>query len=171
MTGATPGSNSGTGFKATYVTGLTDVSTVDVEGVGTLRYANGNMYKWVKFDNGTGGLAAIAGAACEYFEATGYSNNIVTRDSTDGGYVGAGVFVSVPADGSYCWIQIGGVMTLTSALEATALKADTLMMGTDGALTKWNANTTSAAAATVARVPVAQVLNATGPIVNLTFSW
>jgi hypothetical protein len=41
-------------------------------------------------------------------------------DLTDTQEIGAGVVTSVPADGEYCWLQISGIATLTTALTAGA---------------------------------------------------
>jgi len=83
----------------------------------------GKVYKFVKFNNGAGNVAAVAGNVCYYYAVSGASagqTTEVTMDVTDSGGIGAGVFQSVPADGEYCWIQIKGVATITTALSAGA---------------------------------------------------
>lgn len=85
--------------------------------------SGGKIYKFVKFNNGAGNVAAVAGNVCYYYAVSGTSagqTTEVTMDVTDSGGIGAGVFQSVPADGEYCWIQIKGVATLTTALSAGA---------------------------------------------------
>lgn len=166
----TPGSNAG-GWKSSFITAITETSATDLEGVGTVRFEGGKVYMWVKFDNGTGNVAAVANYAAEWYGETGWSTRTVTRDSTDGGYVMAGVFMSVIADGEYGWIQMRGPVTMGTTLETTALRNAALMCGTDGALTKWIADGTIA---TAPRFQVAQVLSvttATAPIINLNLPW
>ena len=166
----TPGSNNG-GIKTSFVTALTDTSTVDLEGVGSKRFEAGKVYIWVKFDNGTGNVAAVSGMGAEWYLEEGHINYIVTRDSTDGGYRLAGSFVSVPADGEYCWIQIKGPITWATTFETTAIANNALMCGTDGALTKWIADGTIA---TSPRMQIAQVMSVTtaaSPRVLLNTPW
>jgi hypothetical protein len=84
---------------------------------------DGKVYKFVLFNNGVGNVAAVAGNVCYYYAVSGASagqTTEVTMDLTDTQEIGAGVFQSVPADGEYCWIQIKGVATLTTALTAGA---------------------------------------------------
>jgi hypothetical protein len=80
-------------------------------------------YKYVLFNNGVGNVAAVSGNVAYYYAVSGASAGQyteVTMDLTDTQEIGAGVFQSVPADGEYCWIQITGVATLTTALTAGA---------------------------------------------------
>ena len=80
--------------------------------------AGGKIYKFVKFNNGVGNVAAVVGNVCYYYAVSGTSagqTTEVTMDLTDSGGIGAGVFQSIPADGEYCWIQIKGVATVTTA--------------------------------------------------------
>ena len=111
--------NSGDGF------GVGDVYTADT----------GKVYKFVRFDNGTDNVAAVAGNVCYYLAATGAETNTVTSDLSSSDNIGAGMFMSVPADGSYCWIQTKGAATLTTALTAGANgNALTAAGATDGTL-------------------------------------
>ncbi len=100
--------------------------------------AGGKIYKFVKFNNGVGNVAAVVGNVCYYYAVSGTSagqTTEVTMDVTDSGGIGAGVFQSVPADGEYCWIQIKGPATLTTALTAGADgNALTAVGATDGTL-------------------------------------
>ncbi len=105
-------------------------------GVGDL-YASpdGRIYKFVLFNNGSGNVAAAVGNVCYYLAETGAETGTVTSDLSDSSYIGAGVFQSVPADGEYCWIQIKGYATLTTALTAGADgNALTPVGATDGTL-------------------------------------
>lgn len=101
----------------------TETSASDVHGVGTIRWVLNKCYKWVQYNNGAGAVAAAAGNVVFYYGVSadavtgGYENQVVTADLTDA-YLGAGVLQSAPADLEYCWIQIKGPATLTTALAA-----------------------------------------------------
>lgn len=115
----------GTGVKQIYETGIADTSSSDKEGVGTLRYEGNKVYKWVKYNQGAGSIAAVAGNVVYYYGVSGdavtggYEDSVVTMDRTDG-YLGAGVLQAIIADGEFGWIQIKGPATLTTALTAGA---------------------------------------------------
>lgn len=84
---------------------------------------NGKVYRYVKFNNGVGNVAAVAGNMSYIYAVSGTSAGQtaeVTMDLTDTQGIGAGAFQSVPADGEYCWVQAKGVATLTTALTAGA---------------------------------------------------
>ena len=84
---------------------------------------DGKQYKYVKFNNGAGNVASVAGNVAYYYAVSGASageTTEVTMDVTDSGGVGAGVFQAVIADGGYGWLQTRGVATLTTALTAGA---------------------------------------------------
>ena len=133
-------------WKHTFVTrNLTDTDAADLEGVGTIRFVDGKLYKWVKFDNGAGDVAAVANQVCCYVVDSGYFASTVTSDTSVGGIV-AGIFTSVIADGEYGWIQIKGAATLAIAIEssndgspAAAADDDPLCIGdADGTLRRQN---------------------------------
>lgn len=95
----------------------------------------GRVYKFVLFNNGTGNVAAVAGNMCYYVAETGAETWTVTSDLSDSNNIGAGMFMSAPADGEYCWIQVAGPATLTTALTAGADgNALTAVGATDGTL-------------------------------------
>lgn len=77
-------------------------------------------YKFVQYDTGAGSVAAVSGNVAYYYTLDGYKNNQVTSDLSDSVEIGAGVLQSAPTDGQYCWIQITGAATLTTALTAGA---------------------------------------------------
>jgi hypothetical protein len=91
---------------------------------GTVAQAHdGKWYKYFLFNNGVGNVAAVAGNVAYYYAVSGTSAGQLTTctmDLTDTQEIGAGVFQSVPADGEYCWLQIKGSATLTTALTAGA---------------------------------------------------
>jgi hypothetical protein len=65
----------------------------------------------------------VAGNVAYIYAVSGASAGQLTTctmDLTDTQEIGAGVFQSVPADGEYCWLQIKGSATLTTALTAGA---------------------------------------------------
>lgn len=99
---------------------------------------DGKQYKYVKFNNGVGNVASVAGNVAYYYAVSGASageTTEVTMDVTDSGGVGAGVFQAVIEDGGYGWIQTRGVATLTTALTAgTDGNALTAIGTTDGTL-------------------------------------
>ena len=111
------------GIKKVFQTLLADTHTTDKEGVGTLRCEGNKVYKYVKYNNGAGDVASVAGDIGYYYgidanaSTGGYENNVITADFTDA-YLGAGVFQAVIADGSYGWIQIKGPATINTALTA-----------------------------------------------------
>ena len=132
--GQTLGSRDG-GWKSSFTTSLTETANYDKEGVGTHRYENGNVYKWVKFNNGAGNVASVKGDVAYYYLAGGAQDDEVTMDLSDSVNVGAGVFQAVIADLEFGWIQIKGKAVLTTALTAGADgNALTAVGATDGTL-------------------------------------
>lgn len=99
---------------------------------------NGKSYRFVQYDTGAGPVAAVAGNFCYYYAPSGASagaTGVVTSDLSDSAAVGAGMLLSAPGDGDYCWIQTGGQATLTTALTAGADgNALTPVGATDGTL-------------------------------------
>lgn len=102
------------------------------------RDGSGIKYKFVQYDTGAGAVAAVAGNFCYYYAPGGTSagaTTVVTSDLSDSAGVGAGVLLSAPGDSEYCWIQISGPATLTTALTAGADgNALTPVGSTDGTL-------------------------------------
>ncbi len=54
------------GAKKIFQTKLTDTSTTDKEGVGTLRWEGNKCYKWILYNNGAGSVASVAGGVGYY---------------------------------------------------------------------------------------------------------
>lgn len=98
----------------------------------------GKVYKFVQYNTAAGPVAAVSGNVCYYYAPGGVSagsTTVVTSDLSDSAGVGAGVLQSAPANGEYCWIQIKGPATLTTALTAGADgNALTPVGATDGTL-------------------------------------
>lgn len=99
---------------------------------------DGKVYKFVQYDTGAGGVAAVANQMAYYYAPSGASagaTTVVTSDLSDSAGVGAGMLLSAPGDTEYCWIQIAGPATLALALTAGADgNALTAVGSTDGAL-------------------------------------
>lgn len=102
---------------------ITSVSSTPVAKLGSIAMlANGKVYKYVKYDDGTGNLDLAAGDVVHYIDDTGYGANTVGADISDltGKGIPAGVVpAAVTADASYFWIQIKGAATLAVALESS----------------------------------------------------
>ena len=115
------------GTKTVFITRLTDSSTTDKEGIGTIRWEGGKAYKWVLYDDGTANLDILAGDFVNYLAATGYALATVVADTADADATtpfGAGVVAAtaVTVTGTYMWIQIKGSVTLT--LDPTGTPGD-----------------------------------------------
>lgn len=128
----------GASLTATYTSAqLTGSESGKAPGVGD-RYVDnsGKVYKFVQYEAGTGSVAAVANNIVYYYGTTGASSaTVVTSDLSDSVNVTAGMLMSAPADGEYCWIQTGGVATLNTALTAGADgNALTAVGATDGTL-------------------------------------
>lgn len=112
------------GIKKVFITPLTDVSTTDKEGVGTIRFEGNKIYKYISYSNEAAAVAGVAGEVAYYVADTGYGASDVTSDLSASGVAGrevaAGVLQAALADNEYGWIQIKGLATLTIALTAGA---------------------------------------------------
>lgn len=91
--------------------------------LGTVVQADdGKRYKYVKYEAATAAVAGVAGEVAYYAtiavgDATG---TIVTSDLSDSLEVGAGVLQAALTDGTYGWVQVSGIATLSIALTAGA---------------------------------------------------
>lgn len=116
-----------------YITGIdpTVVSTGDPEFTpGTLGLnADGKMYKYVVYDDGTATLDLVTGDVLYYVDVTGYAADTVTADVSDstGAEIGAGVVLAtVTVDGSFFWIQIRGIATVAVTIGGTPADGNAL---------------------------------------------
>ena len=128
-----------------YITGMdvTNTRTAD-QGPeftpGTLgQTSNGKIYKYVKYLNDAGAVAAVAGNIAFYTKddvaGEGYENHVVTSDLSESYNLGAGVLQAVIPDAGFGWIQIRGYALITPALSAGADgQALTAIGATDGTL-------------------------------------
>ena len=102
------------------VTSVSDTAEFRLGQHGAVIGSPTKLYKYVQYDTGSVGTAAVAGEACYYYTLDGYKNNQVTSDLSDSIEIGAGVLQAVMTDGQFGWIQISGPATLTIALTAGA---------------------------------------------------
>lgn len=102
--------------KVLFATDLTETSTTDIEGAGTIREdAQGNTYRWVKNTHS----AAFAVASLVVYD--GATKSQVTIPATASLYNGAGAVLAASfASGSYGWIQCKGVGTVAVLVSNTA---------------------------------------------------
>ena len=82
--------------------------------------SDGKVYKYIKYEAGAAAVAGVAGEVTYYAtvavgDATG---TIVTSDLSDSDAVGAGVLKAALTDGSFGWVQVSGIATLSIALTA-----------------------------------------------------
>ena len=122
------------GQKVVWAGAVTDVHTNQKEVIGSTRFHGMKVYRYYKFENGTGSVAAVSGNIA-VFKAT--TQDIVTSDVSDGdtNKVAAGMFVSVPAAGQCCWLQVRGPATVNQAGISGADGAGWQPHSTDGMLT------------------------------------
>lgn len=78
-------------------------------------------YKYIKYEAATAAVAGVAGEVAYYATvAVGDATaTIVTSDLSDSLSIGAGVLQASLTDGTYGWVQVKGVATLTIALDGT----------------------------------------------------
>lgn len=109
-------------LRQVFATKLDETWTDTAKGdpVGQIRWEGNKCYKSLQYDTGAGAVAAVVGNVAYYYTLDGYKNNQCTSDLSDSIELGAGVLQSAPADGAYCWVQIKGPATLTTALTAGA---------------------------------------------------
>ncbi len=94
----------------------------------------GNRYRYVKFDNGTGNVAAVAGGAVHWFAldpAAATPLWTVTSDQTDALMTVngvAGILGNIMTDQFHGWIQIGG--RVNAQVAAGVAIGDLLVGGT-----------------------------------------
>jgi hypothetical protein len=102
------------------VTSVSDTAEFRLGQHGAVIGSPTKLYKYVQYDTGSVGTAAVAGEACYYYTLDGYKNNQVTSDLSDSVEIGAGILQAVMTDGQFGWVQIKGPATMTIALSAGA---------------------------------------------------
>jgi hypothetical protein len=89
-------------------------------------------YRLVKFNNGTGNVAAIVGGAAHWKDRDSFE---VTSDQSDAQASLnsiAGAFISIPTDAYYCFLQMGGKQAVVTD---TTCSAGAALIGTTTDLT------------------------------------
>lgn len=118
-------------LKAMFETALTDTWTVAADGdpVGSLRVQSNNFFKCVL---SSGALDWVALDVVGYVADTGCATSSVTGAVAEGD-IGAGIAQSaVTVAGTFCWIQLTGVVTLNTTLATLTVNGDALTWtGTD----------------------------------------
>jgi hypothetical protein len=115
--------------KTLFETDLTEYSTIDIEGVGSVRKDRyGRVYKWV--ENLNASTAFLVGQPVNYDASVAAAtrfNGVLATAAADEEML-AGVAMSVIPAGSYGWIQCKGLnaSTLVDAASATIAIGDTL---------------------------------------------
>lgn len=113
------------GIKKVFVTGLTDIMTTDVEGVGTIRFEGNQVYKWMEIKNTTATVAGAAGDPVCYEAEDGHTNHRAVLDITDADAVPSmagcicGTITGTAGTSYYGWVRIKGSTTLTVAIAAS----------------------------------------------------
>ena len=102
------------------VTSVSDTAEFRLGQHGAVIGSPTKLYKYVQYDTGSVGTAAVAGEACYYYTLDGYKNNQVTSDLSDSIEIGAGILQAVMTDLQFGWVQIKGPATMTIALTAGA---------------------------------------------------
>jgi hypothetical protein len=105
------------------------------------RSPQGKTYRYGKFDNGSGNIAAVAGQAAYLRDGTA-NNFTFTSDQSDGFAAAAtelsfcvGVFLYAITDGRYGWLQCGGYNPSVKVSATGAAGQRLLVSSTDGELT------------------------------------
>ena len=152
-------------MKKVFQTKLTDTSTTDLEGIGVIRFEGPRVFKWVKYEAGSGSVAAVAGNGVVYHGDNAVildSEADVTSDYSDGAGVVAGVLQAVIADESFGWIQIKGVAVVNLALDSGADGNELIVGTTDGAF---------AVRASAAQMTLGVALDVSAKIILLDCPW
>ncbi len=98
-------------------TTLTEVATVDLEGVGTIRWDGDNAFRWVY--NATSSATVVGEVGFHDMSANPNANlfaNVYAAATLDLSAM-AGVFMAIVADGGYGWIQVLGIATSCLVIE------------------------------------------------------
>lgn len=126
-----------------FKTQITDVDSSARDTLGSLRYENDKLYKYVKMSN-TSGVACVAGDPVAYkaTPAAGYSINVVTSKVSEAdaqpicaGFVTATISSAQSAAGAFIWVQVTGQVTVTAAVASGVIGSGAMLSGTDKTLT------------------------------------
>ncbi len=101
--------------------------------LGMYREEDGRGYRYVQFDNGSGNVAALVGGLAYILNdvntvALTTGAWTVTMDVSDTSLSKVrGVFVAIPADLGYCWIQTKGPATVLLNNDDDAVKGQSII--------------------------------------------
>ncbi len=101
---------------------LGETRALDDQEVGSLFYADdGKVYKWVLMDTGTLANTPAAGDALGYLASDTGLTTVCSDESDCINVTGAGAIPSdssftVPTDGQYFWMQVRGIITLSTTV-------------------------------------------------------
>ena len=141
-------------FDPTQTTGFTGDAQAQA-GLGEVIVHKGKTYIYVKFDNGVGNVAAVAGQACYWKDLANFQVTSDYSDSQGGGSelcLCAGVFLYVMTDGYYGWVQCGGIASSVKLSGTGAVGQILVPSTTDGTLTTVATGSVTAAQAGAQRV-------------------
>ena len=99
---------------------------------GTYREEDGKGYRFVLFNNGAGNVAAVSGNLAYIRSASDPWDVTMDVSDSDRNLV-CGVFLSVPADLGYCWIQTKGYhATVKTNADDDIAKGDAIIASAAG---------------------------------------
>jgi hypothetical protein len=124
--------------KQLFVTSLTETSTMDLEGVGTIRTdQGGRAYKWVQ-NKHTAALTVGQAAFHSFANGAAFDNLVYDGATADLGAMAGIVMAASLAVDSYGWVQALGYNASVAVIAyqaATALAAGGWLIGTDSLAT------------------------------------
>ena len=111
----------GTGWKPYFRTQLTDTSSEDLEGAGSLRMEQTDqgpkVYRWMKYNDGPGNIACVANQFVGYFRDSGVRNSECSMQTTGTGTPKpAGIVQAAIPNGHYGWVQQVGYAVVAASL-------------------------------------------------------
>jgi hypothetical protein len=131
---AQPGGGASPGFAPGQLGKTYEFSAADVPYVSTVATLYGGRYQYVQTKAGST-IAPARGLVCFWDPATpgGY---VVTPDDPGGGADIAGIYISAPTKGNYCFIQVAGVvgMQAVASLARAEGIGDVLVVGAGSAV-------------------------------------
>ena len=132
------------GQKVVWAAAVTQVDTTAKEVIGSTRYHGVKVYRYLEYTAGSTGVAAADGVIVGYLAAdrTKVTADVSTCDATP---IPAGMLVSAPAEGQFCWVQVKGPATVSQAI-ASGSNGCPCKFSTDGALSIQTAVTLNNAA-------------------------
>jgi hypothetical protein len=116
--------------------------------VGCIHRFNGNVYRYVKFDNGDGNVSTVAGAPAYWYDlapANAAATQPVFTVTSDYSYgkganAVAGAFLhAAQTDGCYIWIQVAGVV-VSAPVDSSTVAGSRHLGGADSVWTLCSTN-------------------------------